>query len=408
MVQDQQFSSDTATLDPTHLAQAQRLQEEVRAAQERIPAVLMPNPSGIQNINPSFGNAVEGNPADMDDVKLDDDLALGTADLHLSDEGGHALGTSPLPTDGNKHQATDTPEAAALKDKIFQLAVDGKLDDVGMIATSVNPTGNANSQHDQDGKKKKKDGMDTAQMLLLLQEQAAYWGEQADMYEAQSNAVNMAMENVENGKDPTDGMSDIEKENFEDAVQEYKDKYGLTDVDLTDPDVLRQIKALADENQTQARTNEAEADKHLANIETASTKEELDIAIQDAAEAELFVAIKVFTGTDEHAQEILEERGESSTVIKKSVQAMDLSNDIFSTDADMFDTELGLNTSDFTTSHSSAMDDALPFGKEPISSEFQTAALGQPEAQPVNLELDNTLAQRDNSATPSEPGQSFS
>ncbi|WP_262694692.1 hypothetical protein [Kordiimonas aquimaris] len=279
----------------------------------------------------------------------------------------------------------------------------------GRMETSASAAAKAaNPENDKNGKKKRKE-LSTAELLIMLQDQARYWGEQADRYEAQSNATGKAIENVENGKAPTDGMSDDEKAHFEDAVQAYKEKYNLTDVDLNDPDVLHQIKALADENQTHAKINEVKANELIDKAQHAKAPDAILEVAKEHAAAGLDISDKATTETHHSVEQIKaidQERGLNQSQQNEVLEAFDTNDDYFSDSSTFDDLDMPDNTQPISVA--STIDDKPLFGKEPISGEFQAAALGQPAAQPVDLELDITLAQKSNPVTPSGPGQSFS
>ncbi|MCG8491435.1 MAG: hypothetical protein MI743_07450, partial [Sneathiellales bacterium] len=260
-------------------------------------------------------------------------------------------------------QASD--EKRALQNKVFNLALNDLLDDVGHIQIAVKPSDNASSGQDDKKKRDKDRKFSTTEMLMMLNTQAQYWGEQAEMYEAQVGAVDKAIQNVLEGKDPTDGMTPEEKQHFEDAVQEYKDKYGLEDIDLKDPAVLLKIKALAEENQANAQKNEAEAQAHHENITNAPNEEAKQAAIQNAANAGSPAINKIATelGDDLNASlRMLKQRGYNSEDTRETTAAYGDANSFFSSGNTLDDLD-GLDTPPTTAqtvSYASTLDEKTP------------------------------------------------
>lgn len=328
--------------------------------------------------NDHYGNNIADEQNDIDmAMQLElEEKAAGTTSPNIN-----ALSNSPHLHDGDDEDLRKAAEAKATDQRAEQKRLQDK--------------------REKEAAEQKRLDSDRFTLLMhqvILNEQ--YYAGQAAMYRAQAEAVDKAIENVMAGKDPTDGMTPEEKQNFEDAVQEYKDKYSLTDVDLTDPNVLRQIGALAKENEANAQANAAEAKTHHDNITEAPTEELRQAAIKSASQADFFLSNKVITETSEYAQDILEKRGDRAEVIEKGLQLLSSSKSGFTTEDNLFDTGFDLDDTRPSISHASTLGDEKPlFDQEPISAKFQTAALGNSEESP-KPEQENTFAANGQAANP--------
>ncbi len=334
-----------------------------------------------------YGNSIAKEQNDLDmAMQLDlEEKAAGTTSPNIN-----ALSNSPHLHDGGDEDLRKAAEAKVIDQRAEQKRLQDKRE-----------------KEAADQKRLDSDRFTLLMHQVILNEQ--YYAGQAAMYRAQAEAVDKAMQNVMAGKAPTDGMTPEEKQNFEDAVQEYKDKYGLTDVDLTDSNVLRQIGALAKENEVNAQANEAEAKAHRHNITEAPTEELRQAAIQSASEADFFVALKTATELDDDlnaSEQIFKLRGydELSTA---ETSAAHSNSDSFFSDSDAFD-DLDMTENVADTNHSTSVaatyDEKPLFDQEPISAKFQTAALGATDESPTP-EQENTLATNGQTAKPIEFNQ---
>lgn len=166
-------------------------------------------------------------------------------------------------------------------------------------------------------------------LLGILEAEQKFWQEQAYMYAAQSAALDKAILNVRAGRGPTDGMSDEQKQHFEDAVEKYKEKHGLTDkdIDLTDLDTLGAIHTLTVQNYDLMMENKAKAQASEIALVDSPTPETTRIVAQKIVERGDDHADETFSGLQAHvekAKAIIEaQEGFDTNDQNKSMRALE-------------------------------------------------------------------------------------
>lgn len=140
------------------------------------------------------------------------------------------------------------------------------------------------SQKERDSLMRKRDDDEQfAFVMNTLLITSNLYQQQAETFKAQEQAVGMAIDNVENGRDPTYGMTAEQKQHFEEAIKEYKDKYGLTDIDLKDITTLRSIQDLAKQNKEYALSEAQKARDLSQEGNNADTLEKQQAFLQNPA-----------------------------------------------------------------------------------------------------------------------------